>query len=269
MSSKPPSVRRSRAVTEDPGSPPDAGSGPARAGAHEDDRSATDATDVADEPGDPEEDEVEAELVALDRSRPTAHQRAGGAPRELGWMLTVGGLLGLWASMMLVLSQLRLLRDPDAALGCDLNPLIGCGSFLQSWQSSVLGPPNALIGTVAFAATMTVGVVLLSGARPARWFWRALLAGSTGAILSVLWFQYQAFTTIRGLCPYCLVVWAVTIPIFVHVLARAVQGGHVPAGERLRRALVQDRWVIVAVWYALVVLLSVTVFWEQWMVILF
>ncbi|MDD9205501.1 vitamin K epoxide reductase family protein [Georgenia sp. 10Sc9-8] len=269
MSSKPPSVRRSRASADGPGVPPDAGAIPDRTRTSDDDLLATDATDTTDESGDPDEDDVEEELATLDPSRPTAHQRAGGAPRELGWVLAVGGLLGLWASMMLVLSQLRLLRDPDAALGCDLNPLIGCGSFLQSWQSSVLGPPNALIGTVAFAATMTVGVVLLSGVRPARWFWRALLAGSTGAILSVLWFQYQAFTTIRGLCPYCLVVWAVTIPVFVHVLARAAQGGHVPASERLRRALVQDRWVVVAVWYALVVLLAVVVFWEQWLAILF
>lgn len=206
--------------------------------------------------------------VLVDPAEPTEHERAGGAGRELGVLLTVGGLLGVWAAVMLVLSHMTLLENPDAALACDINPIVGCGSFVLSWQAALFGIPNALIGTVAFAALLTVGVVMLSGTRLSTWFWRALLAGATGAVVWVVWFQYQALTQIRGLCPYCLVVWAVTIPVFVHVLARAAQAGHVPVGERLRRTLVQDRWVVVAVWYALVGLAALVAFWDQWMALL-
>lgn len=212
-------------------------------------------------------EDVDDEVV-VDPAAPTDHERAGGAGRELAWLLTVGGALGVWASVMLVLSTFTLLEDPDAALACDINPIVGCGSFVLSWQAAVFGLPNAMIGMVAFAALTTVGVALLAGARPATWFWRALLAGSAGAVVWVLWFQYQALTQIRGLCPYCLVVWAVTIPVFVHVLARSAQAGHVRVGERLRRALVQDRWVVVAVWYAVVVLAAVVAFWDQWLALL-
>jgi len=219
------------------------------------------------EDGDDELDLLDAELARLDRSRPSEHQRAGGAPKELAWLLVVGGLLGLWASIELVLSEITVAGDPDAALACDFNPLIGCGSFITTWQAHALGIPNAVVGTVAFTAVMTIGVLFLAGVRASRWFWVALTVGATGAIAAVFWFQYQAFASIRMLCPYCLVVWVVTIPIFVNVLARAAQAGHVRVGERLRRFLVLDRWLIVAVWYLAVVIVAAVVFWNQWLLV--
>ncbi|UNX53640.1 vitamin K epoxide reductase family protein [Georgenia sp. TF02-10] len=217
---------------------------------------------------DDEDLDLERELAALDRTRPSAHQRAGGAPRELAWLLTVAGALGLLAAVELVLSELAVAADPDAVLACDINPLVGCGTFITTWQAHALGIPNAVVGTAAFAALLTVGMMLLAGARVARWFWRALVAGVSLAVVALLFFQYHAFFTIRGLCPYCLVVWVVTIPVVVHVWARAVQAGHVPAPDWLRRALVADRWVIVAVWYAVVLLAVALVFWDQWLLLL-
>ncbi|KAE8764819.1 hypothetical protein GB883_07165 [Georgenia thermotolerans] len=214
------------------------------------------------------DDELERELATLDRSRPSAHQRAGGAPRELAWLLTVAGVLGLWAAVELVLSEITVAANPNASLACDFNPLVGCGTFITTWQAHVLGPPNAVVGTAAFGALTAVGLVLLARGQVARWFWRVLLTGVSLGMVWVFWFQYQALFVIRGLCPFCLVVWTVMIPVFVHTWARAVQAGHVAAGERLRRALVLDRWVIVAVWYALVVLAVVVVFWDRWLLLL-
>jgi uncharacterized membrane protein len=214
------------------------------------------------------DDELERELAVLDRARPSEHQRMGGAPRELAWVLTVGGVLGLWAAVMLVLSEIEVARDPNASLACDFNPLVGCGTFITTWQAHVLGPPNAVVGTAAFGAVSAVGLVLLARGRVARWFWRTLTVGVTLAMVWVLWFQYQALFVIRGLCPYCLVVWTVMIPVFVHVWVRSVQAGHVPAGEGLRRALVLDRWIIVAGWYAVVVLAVAVVFWDRWLMLL-
>ncbi|WP_152192815.1 vitamin K epoxide reductase family protein [Georgenia satyanarayanai] len=217
------------------------------------------------------DDELLAEeeaLAALDPARPTEHQLAGGGNRGLAWLLTIGGALGTWASVMLILSTQKLLRDPDAALGCDINPLIGCGKFVLSWQASVLGPPNAVLGTIGFAVVTATGVALLGGGRLPRVYWVLLMAGSVLAAVWITWFQYQAFTNLRGLCPYCLVVWAVTIPIVVNVWARGLQGRHLPAPEGLRRFLVQDRALVITVWYAVVLLLIGVVFWDQWMLIL-
>jgi len=210
----------------------------------------------------------ERALAALDTARPTEHQLAGGAPRGLGWLLTIGGVLGAWASVMLILSHQTLLRNPDAALACDINPIIGCGKFVLSWQSAVLGIPNAIIGTMAFTVVTATGLVLLGGGRLPRVYWQLLMAGSVVAAVAITWFQYQAFTELGALCPYCLVVWTVTIPIVVNVIGRGVQAGHVPAPEGLRRFLVQDRALLITVWYAVVLVLIGVVFWDQWMLIL-
>jgi len=217
------------------------------------------------------DDELLAEeqaLAALDPARPTEHQLAGGGPRGLGWLLTVGGVLGAWASVMLVLSQQALLRDPDAALACDLNPIIGCGKFVLSWQSAALGVPNALLGSMAFSVLTATGIAILAGGRLARVYWLLLLAGSAFAAVAITWFQYQAFVNLRGLCPYCLVVWAVTIPVVVNVWARGLQARHLPAPEGMRRFLVQDRALVITAWYAVVLFLIGFVFWDQWMLIL-
>src|SRR5690606_27364656 len=106
------------------------------------------------------------------------------------------------------------------------------------------------------------------GGRLPRFYWVALMAGSVLAAVWITWFQYQAFTVLRGLCPYCLVVWTVTIPIVVNLLARGFQAGHLPAPAGLRRFLVQDRALVITVWYAVVLVLIGVVFWDEWLMLL-
>ncbi|MEE6282075.1 vitamin K epoxide reductase family protein [Georgenia sunbinii] len=217
------------------------------------------------------EDELlpeERELAVLDRTRPTEHQLAGGSGRGLAWLLTIGGAIGLWASVMLVLSERALLADPNADLACDINPIVGCGSFILSPQAAALGIPNALLGTIAFAVVLASGLALLGGGRLPRPYWVALMAGSVLAGLSLGWFQYQALVELRGLCPYCVVVWVVTIPIVVNVLARGLQAGHLPAPDGLRRFVAQERALIIVAWYVIVVGLVVVAFWDQWALML-
>ncbi|MEE6272879.1 vitamin K epoxide reductase family protein [Georgenia sp. MJ206] len=214
------------------------------------------------------DEELALALAETDPTRPSEHQLAGGAPRGLAWLLTIGGAIGLWAAVMLVLSERAVRIDPDTALACDLNPLVGCGDFIVSWQAAALGVPNALLGTIAFTLLTVTGVVLLGGARLQRWYWVGLMVGVVLAAGVITWFQFQSMAVLRGLCPYCMVVWAVTIPIVVNVLARGFQAGHVPAPEGLRRFLVRERWLVVAAWYLVLVGLIVGVFWDQWLLLL-
>ena len=53
------------------------------------------------------DEEVEAELAALDRNRPTEHQLAGGAPRGFAAMLTLLTALGTFASVQLILAEIE------------------------------------------------------------------------------------------------------------------------------------------------------------------
>lgn len=217
------------------------------------------------------EDELlieEVELRELDAARPTRHQRAGGAPRRFSWLLVVSALAGLWASIELVLTEMKVLEDPLASLGCDINPVIGCGTFISTWQAHVVfGLPNALLGVVAFGALLGVGLMFAAGARVAHWMWRLLTLAVLGGLAFVVWFAYQSFATIGSLCPYCLLTWVVVIVVAFNVLARAAQGGHLPVGASFARSLVLDRWLMIGLSLATIALLAVIVFWDKWLLV--
>lgn len=196
-------------------------------------------------------------------------QRAGGAVREYAWLTLICGLIGLFASLELTISELTRLADPQADLACDINPLIGCGDFFDLRAAHIFfGIPNAVVGLMAFAALSALAVALASGAHFARWLWQLMSAGVTVGIVFVLWFEYYSFFVKGGLCPWCAVTWAVVIPLFVHTIARAAQGGHLPLPERLTRTLVLDRWVITIGWWLLTVVVVVVVFWNEWLALL-
>ncbi|SED96843.1 vitamin K epoxide reductase family protein [Ruania alba] len=207
----------------------------------------------ADDTDDEYADEFPVATSSLGRGQPSEHEQAGGTRREYAILTIVAGVLGVLAAIELMLDYLRVLADPNYVPACDINPLVGCGMFLGSWQSSVLGIPNTVIGMVAFPVLITTGILLLVRLRLPRWYWRGLLVGATFGIGFVTWLQYQAITQIRALCPYCLVVWLVMIPFFVHTVARAMQNGSLPVPDGVRAFVVPNRWLITVIWYLLVV----------------
>lgn len=207
---------------------------------------------------------TEADDVPIDLDAPTEHQVAGGGRRAVSLALVFGGAIGLIASFALMLERIALLRDPEHVPSCDFgNPLISCASVMETPQAEAFGFPNPLLGIASFAAVVAIGAVLLAGARLPRWFWLGLQAGTLFGIGLVTWLQYQSVYGIGALCPYCMVVWAAMIPIFVYVTAHDVQAGHIPASPRVRTAVVRNRAIIVMVWYAAVVAFVLTRFWAD------
>jgi uncharacterized membrane protein len=153
-------------------------------------------------------------------------------PWALAVFLIVTGALGWWAAFQLTLDKFALLLDPDAALSCNFNPLVQCGKNLDSWQGAVFGFPNPLIGLGGFVAPIAVGVALLAGARFARWFWIAFNVGLAGALAFVIWLISQSIYVIGTLCPWCMLVWSVTIPLFWVVTLRNAADGVFGTGLR-------------------------------------
>jgi uncharacterized membrane protein len=159
-------------------------------------------------------------------------------PWALSVFLIVVGVLGWYAAFALTLDKFALLEDPDAILNCNFSPLVQCGKNLTSWQGEVFGFPNPLLGLGGFVAPIAVGVGLLAGARFARWFWIAFNVGIVGALAFVIWLISQSIYVLGTLCPWCMLVWSVTIPGFLVVtfrnFAAGVYGrGVVPAGGHL------------------------------------
>ncbi|HET9349092.1 MAG TPA: vitamin K epoxide reductase family protein [Arthrobacter sp.] len=173
--------------------------------------------------------------------------------RPFAWLLLITGVVGWLASGALVLEKLEVLKDPSHVTVCDVNPWISCGQVMQTWQGSVFGFPNMFMGIVAFAVIITTAMGILAGATFARWYWLGLQAGVTLGFAFVVWLWSQALYSIHILCPFCMVVWAAMIPLFVWVTVRNVVHGviRLPAGAT--RILGDSGWIITALLYVAVV----------------
>ncbi len=145
-----------------------------------------------------------------DKKRPTLE-------RFLPWLLIIGGTIGLICAFIIMYEKISLLQNPHYTPSCNLNPIISCGSVMASNQAHAFGFPNPMIGLIAFPVVMASGVVLLGGAKLKRWYWLGLELGSLFGVLFVHWLFYQSVYSINALCPYCMVVWIVTISTFWYV----------------------------------------------------
>lgn len=175
-------------------------------------------------------------------------------PLGMAIALLVSGALGLVASLALTLDKITLLEKPDAQLTCNFSVLVGCSTNLNSTQGAVFGFPNPLLGLMFWPAVLAVGVALLAGARLADWFWILFGFGTTASLTLVVWFIGQSVFVLRVLCPWCMVTWAVTIPLFLVVMLHALRSGAIPAPAFLRRAAAATY-----AWIPLITLLSYVV----------
>jgi uncharacterized membrane protein len=165
------------------------------------------------------------------RGRKTPGQ-ANRRDSPLGWSLLVFGAVGWYAAFALAADKVQLLLEPTTELGCNVSLLVQCGANLDSWQGSVFGFPNPLIGIAGWTAVFTVGCLVLAGIRLAPWFWIVFTAGVAGAMTFVVWLIGQSVFVLGTLCPWCMVTWAVTIPLFWMVTLRGARDGHFGATAR-------------------------------------
>ncbi|CAM2748453.1 vitamin K epoxide reductase family protein [Skermania piniformis] len=181
------------------------------------------------------------------------------ATRGAGRYLAGGGAVGLAAASALTIERFELLIDPTYRPSCSINPVLSCGSVMVTDQAAAFGFPNSIIGIVAFTVVAVSGVLLASGTPIPRWYLRGLWAGALLGVVFVHWLIFQSLYRIGALCPYCMVVWAVTIPTFT-VLSRLVVARPGPVSA----ALLEWRWAITGVWFGVVLLLIYLRFESYW-----
>ena len=196
-----------------------------------------------------------------------AEEREGPTTRTLAWLLLLGGLLGLAASFVLAVEKYALLADPSYVPTCSLNPVLSCGSIMASPQAEAFGFPNPLLGIAGFAVVAGTGAALLAGARLAAWFWGGLQVGVTCAVVFVHWLIFSSLYRIDALCPYCMVVWAVTIPLFWYVTLRnldAIASSSAAGGRRTVTGVRNLHGVVLTVWFLLITAAILHRFWLYW-----
>ncbi len=202
--------------------------------------------------------EIDAELAAEESSRRRASSRTTGA------VLLIGAAVAWIAALALLVDKLQLLADPGATLGCDINPFISCGDVMMTWQASAFGFPNMALGLAGFAIMGSAGSLLLSRAALPRWYRWAVLGGMTFAFAFVHFLAISAIFVIGALCPWCMVVWATTAPMFFSTLAHAIEEGDLRSPRALAGAL--RHWALCTLaWYVLVAVVIFLAFLPQWM----
>jgi uncharacterized membrane protein len=176
--------------------------------------------------------------------------------RAIVWTITAGGVLGLLASLVLVIERFELIADPNYVPSCSLNPVLSCGSVMTSSQAALFGFPNPILGVPAFTVVLTTGILAVGSVRLPRCFWGGLALGLSVGVAFVHWLIFQSLYRIGALCPYCMVVWAVTVLLWVIAVSQFLTG----RGEFLQRW----KWSFVALWFTVLILLCLERFWSYW-----
>ncbi|WP_425472130.1 vitamin K epoxide reductase family protein [Streptomyces cyaneus] len=194
---------------------------------------------------------------------PGARRTVGGG-RAFALLLVLTGAAGLLASWVITLDKFKLLEDPDFTPGCSLNPVLSCGSVMESDQAEAFGFPNPMLGLVAYGIVICVGVSLLAGAAFPRWYWLAFGAGCLFGIGFVSWLQFESLYRINALCLWCCLAWLATIPLFWYVTSFLVRNGFLPAPGPVKAFLAEFTWVLPLLHIGIVGMLILTRWWDFW-----
>lgn len=192
-------------------------------------------------------------------------RRAGGLPageRWLGVLLLVAGIVGLVAAFALAIEKQRLLENPFYVPACSLGDAVDCGAVMRSAQATTFGVSNAFIGLAGFGGLLATGMLLTSGARLTTAYRWVLQIGLTFAVVLVHWLIFHALYRIGALCPFCMAIWAATIPSFWYVTLDNTR--RLAGRNRLAGALHRNHGIVVTVWLLLIAVLVVERFYAPW-----
>ena len=181
--------------------------------------------------------------------------------RPSAWWVLTAGVIGLLSSATLLVEKIEMLKDPTFVPSCSINPVLACGSVINTPQASVFGPPNPLFGVIGFTVVVVTGVLAVAKVGLPRWYWVGLTTGTALAVVFVHWLIFETVYRIGALCPYCMVVWTVTVPLFAVIAPIALRP---LAGNPVARGLYHWRWSLVALWFAAVLLQILVRFWDYW-----
>lgn len=184
--------------------------------------------------------------------------------KALPWILILCGIVGFMASFTLTVEKMAVLKNPNYNPICNINPVLSCGSIMKTKQAELFGFDNSFMGLAAFSVLITVGSAMLAGAQMKRWFWQGLQVGVSVGVVFVHWLIFNSLYRIHSLCPFCMVVWVVTITTFVYVTLYNVQHRHthikerfMPAYEFVRRHHID----VLLLWFLIIAGLILKQFW--------
>ena len=135
----------------------------------------------------------------------------------------------------------------------------------------MFGFPNPLLGIVGFTVVVVTGVAVLAKAPLPRWYWYGLQAGVTFGTAFIHWLAFQSLYRIGALCPYCMIVWAVTLPLFFYVTIDNLERYLGPSRAGLSRAVAvvaRFHTVVLTGWFLFFIAAIAIRFWSSWLLLM-
>ncbi len=163
-----------------------------------------------------------------------------GCPRGLWAIVLTAASAGIVLTTIQILEKLAIVKNPGTVLICDVNATMSCSEVLTAWQSSVLGPPNALIGAVMFAVLGSAALAGVLRTRPTRGYLVTIWGLALFFLLFATWFMYETAFDIGRLCLWCTGITTSIVVICAsttRIVAREGALDDTLAGRSLRTAV--------------------------------
>ena len=132
--------------------------------------------------------------------------------------MLISSLISLSAALVLAVDAIKLAKDANTSLSCNINAVISCGKVAVSWQSNLLGFPNAFLGLICEPVIITIAIAgILGVVFPKKFLLAAMFFYSAGLIFAI-WLFTQSYFVIGAFCPWCLLVTTSTVTVFSSML---------------------------------------------------
>lgn len=132
---------------------------------------------------------------------------------QFPYILLTTSLVGLVASFWQSVERVGMLKNPEAPLGCNLNPIMDCSGVLDDGLSALFGFPNSFMGIVLFSVLFTASILLIFGGVFTKKFGTFVLAIGTIMTLFPLWFFLASLYSIGKICLFCIFIWLAVVPM--------------------------------------------------------
>lgn len=181
--------------------------------------------------------------------------------KALPWILVIAGIVGLICSIVLTHDQIKIWQNPSYQPSCSLNPVVSCGSVINSKQGHLLDIPAPFFGLLVFPVLITIGAVLLAGAQLKRWFWLSLEAGAIGGFLFAIWLFILSVYRVHALCPFCLITDVAIYTSVWYITLYSIEQGFIRLPKRVSSFIGRHHLDLLIAWLLIVFVFIMHHFW--------
>ena len=199
------------------------------------------------------------------------HRNSMTLDKVLPYILITAGIIGITASFALTYDKIHVLTDTNYVPSCNINPILSCGSVMKTEQASLFGVPNTIFGLIAFSMLFTFGFLLASDAKVKRGVWIGAQIAATVGVASMLYLFFQGVYRINAICPWCFLVWIITIPTFWYITLYNLREQNIKLHARmsgLSAFMQKHHGDILLVWYLTILGIILEHFWYYWSTLL-